>query len=47
MVLVVIVLWYFIKLNDPRWCLEPFDSARGYKARKKNKKESRPMTSAP
>ena len=43
-VLVVIMLWYFISFNDPQWYLEPFDSVRGYKARKKKiKLESWPM----
>lgn len=46
-VLVVIMLWYFINFNDPQWYLEPFDSVRGYKARKKKiKLESWPKTSA-
>lgn len=38
MVLVVIMLWYFINFNDPQWYLAQFESAHGYKARKKNKK---------
>lgn len=37
-VLVVIMLWYFINFNDPQWYLEPFDSARGYRLGRKNKK---------